>query len=129
MKKTPAPRYIMEAPAESNVALAILRSNTNSGSSFNVTPFKGRPSRIEVTQMLAAAFTCQLQLIQATSEDIYEITLLAAIEHHLSSLERLHSIVGAMLHHERQIDDMLESGLSPEEIVQAIQEGAEIDEE
>jgi hypothetical protein len=123
-------RYIMEAPPEAHTALAILRVNTDSGSAFNVTAFKGEPSNLEVTQMLAAAFVSQLQVMASSGPgDLYEITLLAAIEHHLSSLERLHSIVGAMLQHRRQIDDMLLSGLSGEEIIQAIQEGATIDEE
>ncbi len=120
----------MEAPPEAHTALAILRVNTDSGSAFNVTAFKGEPSNLEVTQMLAAAFVSQLQVMASSGPgDLYEITLLAAIEHHLSSLERLHSIVGAMLQHRRQIDDMLLSGLSGEEIIQAIQEGATIDEE
>lgn len=122
-------RYIMEAPAEAQTAIAILRCNTETGSAFNVTAFKGKPSQVDIVQMLAASLACHLQVMAETSKDVYDVTLVAALEHHLCGLDRLHTIVGAILHHKQQVDDMLESGMIPTEIVEAIQQGGDFDEE
>lgn len=122
-------RYIMEAPPEAQTAIAIMRCVTETVSGFNITAFKGNPSRVEIVQMIMAALSGHLQVMAETSQDLYDITLVSALERNLCELSRLHSIVGCVLHHKHQIDDMLSSGMKWEEIIESIEQGDDDDEE
>jgi hypothetical protein len=122
-------RYLAEAPEEANFALALYRIETSGGAAFNVSPFKGEPTRLEAAQTLFAAFVFQLSVMSVNPGDVYDDSFVAALEAHLASIEKLHAIVGATMQHKAQVDEMLLSGMCSEQVIEAIQEGGDLEDD
>lgn len=106
-------RHLFEVPETTTNCIAILTRYEDEGNStahLDVIPVKNATVKPVTIAELFAAFVAEVCAMKSNkSKDVYEETLLIAIEACLAPVEELRSLVKCMINHISTVDELLES--------------------